>query len=64
LFETVPLLGTLDVDWLTVGHLARQLRALGKTVALTDALIASVAMRSRAQVLTLDHHLKERLPST
>lgn len=64
LFETVPLLETLDVDWLNAGHLARQLRARGKTVPLTDALIAVVAMRCKAQVLTLDHHFKELLPST
>jgi tRNA(fMet)-specific endonuclease VapC len=64
LFETVPLLETLDADWLAAGHLARQLRARGKTVPLTDALIAAVAMRSKAQVLTLDHHFKELLPST
>lgn len=56
LFETVPLLETLDTDWLAAGHLARQLRARGKTVPLTDALIAVVAMRCKAQVLTLDQH--------
>jgi tRNA(fMet)-specific endonuclease VapC len=64
LFETVPVLETHDVDWLAAGHLARQLRARGKTVPLTDALIAAVAMRSKAHVLTLDHHFKELLPST
>ncbi len=65
LFETVPHLETLDVDWLAAGHLARQLRARGKTVPLTDALIAAIATRSKAQVLTLDQHfayLEVQLP--
>jgi predicted nucleic acid-binding protein len=56
LFETVPLLETLDADWIAAGHLARQLRSRGTTVPLTDALIAAVATRCKARILTLDQH--------
>ncbi len=55
-FEAVENLTTLESDWEAAGNSLQALRESGITLPLTDALIAAIAIRHKAQVLTLDHH--------
>ena len=55
-FSAVESLGTHEQDWEVAGNQLRTLRSSGITLPLTDALIAAIAIRHKAQVLTLDHH--------
>ena len=55
-FDAVENLDTLEVDWETAGSSLQALRENGITLPLTDALIATIATRHKALVLTLDHH--------
>ena len=56
LFDAVESLATHELDWEVAGDTLQVLRESGITLPLTDALIAAVATRHKAQVLTLDHH--------
>jgi predicted nucleic acid-binding protein len=56
IFEAVENLDTDEADWETAGANLQALRESGVTLPLTDALIAAIAIRHKAQVLTLDHH--------
>lgn len=55
-FDAVENLTTLESDWEAAGNGLQALRESGITLPLTDALIASIAIRHKAHVLTLDHH--------
>jgi predicted nucleic acid-binding protein len=55
-FEAVENLTTIESDWEAAGNSLQVLRESGITLPLTDALIAAIAIRHKAQVLTLDHH--------
>lgn len=55
-FDAVESLATHELDWEVAGDTLQVLRESGITLPLTDALIAAVATRHKAQVLTLDHH--------
>lgn len=56
MFEAVENLDTREADWKTAGTSLQALRESGVTLPLTDALIAAIAIKHKANVLTLDHH--------
>ena len=56
MFEAIENLPTHELDWEVAGNTLQALRESGITLPLTDALIAAIAIRHNAQVLTLDHH--------
>ena len=56
MFDAVENLDTHEADWETAGSSLQILRESGITLSLTDALIAAIATRHKAHVLTLDHH--------
>ena len=56
MFSAVENLSTNEADWETAGNSLQMLREGGVTLPLTDALIAAIANRHKAIVLTLDHH--------
>ena len=56
MFDAVESLATQEGDWETAGISLQMLRENGVTLPLTDALIAAIANRHKAHVLTLDHH--------
>jgi len=56
MFDAVESLATQEEDWETAGISLQMLRENGVTLPLTDALIAAIANRHKAHVLTLDHH--------
>ena len=56
MFSAVENLSANDADWETAGNSLQVLREGGVTLPLTDALIAAIANRHKAIVLTLDHH--------
>ncbi len=58
LFTTIPCLDVEQTDWISTGNKLRDLHSRGVTVPLTDVLIASVAIRNRMAVLTLDKHFQ------
>ncbi len=45
-------------DWVNSGLLLQKLRSQGITLPLTDALIAVIAQRHQAKVLTIDKHFQ------
>jgi predicted nucleic acid-binding protein len=54
LLEALPYVEVQRTDWETAGNSLRELRLRGLTLALTDAVIAAVALRHGLPVLTLD----------
>ena len=56
MFDAVENLATNEIDWETAGMSLQTLRETGVTLPLTDALIAAIANRYKAHLLTLDHH--------
>jgi len=46
-------------DWIKTGSILFDLKKKGKTIPLTDALIAAIAVRIDAAILTLDQHFKD-----
>ena len=56
MFDAIENLDTHEADWETAGSNLQALRESGITLPLTDALIAAIANRHKAHVLTLDHH--------
>ena len=56
MFDAVENLDTHEADWETAGSNLQALREADITLPLTDALIAAIANRHKAHVLTLDPH--------
>ena len=56
LFQTIPCLNVEQSDWISTGKKLQALRSKGLSIPLTDALIATVAIRHKMLVLTLDKH--------
>jgi predicted nucleic acid-binding protein len=56
LLEAIPVLPLAREDWASAGDLGAALRTRGRTVPLTDLLIAALCRRTGAAVLTLDGH--------
>lgn len=64
LINSVTSFPTQELDWVSAGLLLQELRSRGITLPLTDALIAVIAQRYQAKVLTIDkhfHHLAAKL---
>lgn len=55
----IPYIECIYEDWIETGKVLYNLRGRGIMVPLTDALIATVAIRKDASVLTLDEHFKD-----
>jgi predicted nucleic acid-binding protein len=58
LINSVTSFPTQEFDWVNAGRLLRKLRNRGITLPLTDALIAVIAQRYQAKVLTIDKHFQ------
>ncbi|WP_333877256.1 type II toxin-antitoxin system VapC family toxin [Methylobacter sp.] len=58
LINSVASFPTQELDWLNAGLLLQKLRSRGITLPLTDALIAVIAQRYQAKVLTIDKHFQ------
>ena len=58
LFSSLPFIETVRADWQKAGEDLRDLRRRGITVPVTDAVIATVALRRGLAVLTTDPHFK------
>jgi predicted nucleic acid-binding protein len=56
LINSVTSFPTQEFDWVNAGLLLQELRSRGITLPLTDALIAVIAQRYQAKVLTIDKH--------
>ncbi|TAK59772.1 PIN domain-containing protein [Methylobacter sp.] len=56
LINSVTSFPTQEFDWVSAGLLLQELRSRGITLPLTDALIAVIAQRFQAKVLTIDKH--------
>ena len=58
IFTTIPYLEVDQHDWIQTGNTLLRLRKNGLSVPLTDVLIANIAVRNNAAVLTLDKHFQ------
>lgn len=58
IFSVVENIDMQESDWLLAGTRLQALREKGITLALTDALIATLAQRADAAILTLDAHFQ------
>jgi len=56
LFSDIEILDTNRKDWIDAGLCLQKLRNKGITVPVTDALIATLALRNSVSVLTIDKH--------
>ncbi len=56
--SAVPFAGCIHDDWIKTGETLYNLKKKGITVPLTDVLIAVIAIRHDASILTLDKHFK------
>lgn len=59
--DAIPYLECGEEAWRKAGLLSFSLMKVGKTLPLTDILIAAVAMQHEASIFTLDGHF-ERIP--
>ena len=57
----IPVLETGLNTWIETGRLTFSLRRQGISIPITDLIIASLALREKCTILTLDHHFK-RIP--
>lgn len=55
-FQAVPFLELSRELWIEAGRLAAELRSQGHTLPLSDILIATLARKHDATVLTIDNH--------
>lgn len=55
----VPYIECIYEDWVNTGKILHGLKEKGISIPLTDVLIASIALRNNASVLTLDKHFKD-----
>ena len=55
----VPYIECIYEDWINTGKILYDLKKRGISIPLTDVLIAYIAIRSSASVLTLDKHFKD-----
>lgn len=58
LFTTIPYLEINQEDWNMTGNTLHKLRGKGRSIPLTDVLIASIAIRNNMAILTLDKHFQ------
>jgi len=58
LFTTIPYVKVSQDDWIKTGNTLLKLRQKGLSIPLTDVLIASIAVKNKLTVLTLDKHFQ------
>ncbi len=58
IFNTFEYLEITKDIWIESGILARKLRSLGKTIPLSDIIIACCAKKHQYQIFTIDKHFK------
>jgi len=58
IFNTIEYLEITKDIWLESGNLARELRSQGKTVPLSDIIIACCAKKQKYQIFTIDKHFQ------
>jgi len=54
--DGLPFVETCFEDWMLAGSISFKLRKKGVTVPITDCLIAAVAIRQKASIMTYDRH--------
>ncbi len=55
----IPYIECMFDDWVKTGKILHDLKKNGISIPLTDVLIATIAIRNNASVLTLDKHFRE-----
>ena len=63
LISGIETLGVVTNDWVKAGLCLQHLRKKGITLPVTDALIATIAIRNSVPVLTVDKHFKNLMVS-
>ncbi len=58
IFDTIEYLEMTREIWIESGNLARELRSHGKTIPLSDIIIACCAKKHQYQIFTIDKHFK------
>ena len=58
IFNTIEYLEITKDIWLEAGNLARKLRSHGKTIPLSDIIIACCAKKRKYQIFTIDKHFQ------
>ena len=58
IFNTLDYLDITKDIWIDAGILSKKLRSLGKTIPLSDIIIACCATKYRCQIFTIDHHFQ------
>jgi predicted nucleic acid-binding protein len=56
---SIPVLDQKDEHWIEAGRLSCELKKHGKTIHLTDCLIAVIARAHDCRILTRDKHFRE-----
>ena len=63
IFDAIEYLEVTREIWVEAGNIARDLRANGKTVPLSDIIIACFAKKYQYQIFTIDKHF-QMIPGT
>lgn len=63
IFDAIDYLEITREIWIEAGNLAREFRTDGKTILLSDILIACCAQKHRYKIFTIDKHL-QMIPGT
>jgi hypothetical protein len=63
IFDAIEYLEVTRDIWIEAGNLARKLRADGKTIPISDIIIACSAKQHRYQIFTIDKHF-QMIPGT
>ncbi len=58
IFNTIEYLEITKDIWIESGMLSRKLRSLGKTIPLSDIVIACCARKYQYQIFTIDNHFQ------
>ena len=56
--DGVPFIETTLSDWILAGEVSYKLREKGRTIPITDCLVAAIAINNDATVMTLDRHFQ------
>lgn len=56
--DAVPIVPCDNKDWIEAGRLSFKLRRDGKTIPLSDALIAAILLKNNMMIFSFDQHFK------
>ncbi len=59
IFDTLEYIEITKKLWIESGNLASKLRSIGKTIPLSDILLACCAREHQLQIFTIDKHFQE-----